>query len=184
MRYSVNIDKVKVALERVYQSDEWARAISVFKESKRVFFIGHGGNLAIADHAAIDCTRICNYEKVGVAIGSAVAATSLINDKGWEYWLKVWLTSEFQVSDASACAVILTSTGKAGDIVNAIECCVEKKIPVICLTGISIDQFTRAPGYIELLLHVDTYHDAEMLSLGLTYDFYAAAGYHCPTLKK
>jgi len=184
MKYSVDIDQIKTAIEQIYQSKEWKDAIEVFKASKRIFFIGHGGNLAIADHAAIDCTRLCMGEKVGVAPGSAVLATSLINDKGWDNWFKVWLTFENSISSVPACAIVLTSTGKAADISKAVEYCLEQNIPVICMTGIPIAQFKDAPGYTEVLLRVHTYHDAEMLSLGLTYDFYSAAGYTCPNLVK
>lgn len=184
MKFAIDIDQIKTALGEIYASREWKDACEVFKASKRIFFLGHGGNLAIADHAAIDCTRLCKGEKVGLSTGSAVLATSLINDKGWANWFEAWLGFEKPVTGVPACAIVLTSTGKAPDISKAIEFCLANDIPVICMTGISIAQFQGAPGYTEIMLRVKTYHDAEMLSLGLTYDFYTASGYVCPNLQK
>lgn len=183
MTYAVNIHHIKAALAQVYESEAWARAVTFFTNSRRILYIGHGGNLAIADHAAIDCTRITGGVKVGYAPGSAILSTSLINDNGWDKWLAAWVAMQLIIGNEPACLIVLTSTGSAPDIAAAIEKALNLDVVVICFTANPIFQFHQDANYCEIGLGVTTYHDCEMLSLGLTYDLLVAAGFKCPPLK-
>ena len=50
------------------------------------FIFWKWGNLAVADHAGVDTSRLTN--KLGLCPGSGILASSLINDKGHDQWLK------------------------------------------------------------------------------------------------
>ena len=63
--------------------------IYYWSDCSRISFFGNGGNLAVADHAAIDTSRLTN--KLGLCPGSGIFASSLINDKGHEKWLEKWV---------------------------------------------------------------------------------------------
>ena len=56
-----------------------------------IFILGHGGNLAVADHASADISRLSNGTKNAQAPGSAIVATSLINDTSFDDWMVQWL---------------------------------------------------------------------------------------------
>ncbi len=84
----MDMERVSKALDAVHQSLSWQNAVKAFSDSRHILYIGHGGNLAIADHAAIDCTRVTKGKKTGTSTGSAVLVTSIINDVGWDNWLQ------------------------------------------------------------------------------------------------
>lgn len=181
MKNYVDMDAVGEAYAAVVGSKAWKRAVKVFKGVERVLYIGHGGNLAIADHAAIDCTRITKGGKVGIAPGSAVVATSLINDAGWRSWLATWAEHQLALP-AQTCAVVITTKGDGDDIICAIYLLLQHNVPVIVITARQMS-LGDVPGLVELIIDVDTYHEAEISSLGLTYDLLTAAGYVCPRIK-
>ena len=58
-----NFTKFETAYRDIMKSEEWIKACDYYKSSKIILFYGHGGNLGIAEHAAIDCTRITKSEK-------------------------------------------------------------------------------------------------------------------------
>ena len=45
-------------LSQILKSKEWAQAQNDFNNSKSIYIIGNGGNLAVADHGAVDITRL------------------------------------------------------------------------------------------------------------------------------
>ena len=54
-------------------------SLDKFNKCDDIYVLGHGGNLAIADHAAVDITRLSNGTKNAMCPGSGIVATSLIN---------------------------------------------------------------------------------------------------------
>lgn len=177
---ALSIEKISKALNLIYQSKTWNQAIKIFKKSKKVYYLGHGGNLAICDHAATDLSRLT--DKIGICPGSAVVTTSYINDFGWNNWLEVWIKKEIKTnSKKNVCAIIITSTYKSKDVINAQKFLLKEKIPVIVFT-VKKSKNKISKFYVELQLDVNTYHDAEVCSLGLTYDLITASGYKCPKI--
>ena len=179
----VDFNRISTTYADITSGLAWSWACRHFERAERILYIGHGGNLAIADHAAVDCTRITKGRKIGIAPGSAVVATSFINDFGWAEWLSTWVKFQAMLP-GPMCAVVLTTSGRADDIISAIKTLNVCGIPVVCITartlaveGQPLDQ------YVELLLDVDTYHDAEIASLGISYDLLTATGFECPRIK-
>ena len=85
----LDIENFDNKFKSIVQSLEWKQFQDVFNKSKDVFIFGHGGNMGVADHAAIDITRLT--DKNVIAPGSGVLATSIISDESLETWLAKWL---------------------------------------------------------------------------------------------
>ena len=85
----LDIENFDNKFKSIVQSLEWKQFQDVFNKSKDVFIFGHGGNMGVADHAAIDITRLT--DKNVIAPGSGVLATSIISDESFETWLAKWL---------------------------------------------------------------------------------------------
>ena len=49
-----NFNKISQEFIRIKATSQWQDLIDKFKNASDIGYIGHGGNLAIADHAAID----------------------------------------------------------------------------------------------------------------------------------
>ena len=52
--------------------------LKLFDNASKIALIGNGGNLAVADHAAVDTSRLTN--KLGLCPGSGILASSLLYD--------------------------------------------------------------------------------------------------------
>ena len=87
----LNFEKIGEVFDRVTDTEEWTELQSKFNYCNDIFIIGHGGNLAVADHASADISRLSNGTKNAQAPGSAILATSLINDTSFDDWMVQWL---------------------------------------------------------------------------------------------
>ena len=87
----LNIENMDQKFHKVVQSDEWKELQTKFNQATNIYVLGHGGNLGIADHAAVDISRLSNGTKNAQAPGSAIVDTSLINDTNFDQWMVQWV---------------------------------------------------------------------------------------------
>ena len=87
----LNIENIDEKYYKVVNSKAWKEFQEKFNKCNNIFVLGHGGNLAVADHAAVDISRLSNGTKNAQCPGSAVVATSLINDTSFDQWMVQWL---------------------------------------------------------------------------------------------
>ena len=90
-------DSIDGKFAEVLSTTSWRAIEEDFRRANTVFIIGNGGNLAIADHASVDVSRLTN--KKALCPGSGILGSSLINDTTYNDWLDDWLT--LQVRDMS-----------------------------------------------------------------------------------
>ena len=76
----LNFENIEEKFKKIVESEEWQSLQNKFNSAQTIFVLGHGGNMAVADHAAVDITRLSNGTKNAMCPGSCVVATSLIND--------------------------------------------------------------------------------------------------------
>ena len=50
----LNFENLDEKFVRIVNSKEWQALQSKFNNSNEIYVLGHGGNLAVADHAAVD----------------------------------------------------------------------------------------------------------------------------------
>ena len=89
----LNFENLGDLFIKVVQTPEWADLQEKFNNCNDIYVLGHGGNLAVADHAAVDMTRLSNGTKNAICPGSGVVATSYINDSSFEQWMVNWLSA-------------------------------------------------------------------------------------------
>ena len=88
----LNFENLDEKFVKIVNSPEWEELQRKFNSSNDIYVLGHGGNLAVADHAAVDITRLSNGTKNAMCPGSGIVATSLINDSSFEQWMVQWLS--------------------------------------------------------------------------------------------
>ena len=76
----LNIENISERFIEIVRSPEWIEFQEKFNNCDDIYVLGHGGNLAVADHTAVDITRLSNGQKNAICPGSGVVATSFIND--------------------------------------------------------------------------------------------------------
>ncbi len=179
-----DFNKIENEYNITINSKPWINACQKFKNSKIILYYGHGGNLGVGDHAAIDVCRLTKGEKTGFSLGSSIASTSLANDEGYDNLFKSWLDIHFKAFDMKKdiCAIGITSSGKSKNFLNALDYLEDKKINSIYFTANKLQKNTDF--HDEVFFDVKTNHEAEVLSLALTYDLVSSAGYHCPNIVK
>jgi phosphoheptose isomerase len=180
-----NFTKFETAYRDIMKSEEWIKACDYYKSSKIILFYGHGGNLGIAEHAAIDCTRITKSEKIGMSLGSSIQVTSLANDNGYDSLFATWLeytVKALRLGKEDICCVGITSTGKSENFKDGLKYIEENNLKSIYFTANTLQEYK---GYhAEIFTDLETYHEAETMALGLTYDLINAAGFKCPSIIK
>lgn len=120
-----------------------------------MFVGGNGGSAAIANHLTCDIQKGCRPEKL-LRVHSLSCNTPLItaiaNDIGYDQTLKHQLESHFEyLSDV---VVLISSSGKSPNIVEAAKYTKEQGIILIGMTG-----FTGGPlkELSDISIHVDSY---------------------------
>ena len=117
-----NIDEKFV---EVVHSEKWKELQSKYNKCNDVYVLGHGGNMGVADHTAVDMTRLSNGTKNAMCPGSCVVATSYINDTNFDQWMAAWLQSRTSTRTKSQMSKSLvygiSSSGKSRDVIKALQ---------------------------------------------------------------
>ena len=91
MSDTLNIENIGHKFTEIVESEQWKELQEKYNYCNDIFVLGHGGNMAIADHTAVDMSRLSNGTKNAMCPGSCVVATSLINDTNFDQWMVSWL---------------------------------------------------------------------------------------------
>ena len=180
----LNFENIGDRFVQVVHTPEWDELQEKYNDCNDIYVLGHGGNLAVADHAAVDMTRLSNGTKNAMCPGSGVVATSLINDSSFEQWMVQWLscrTSTRTKSQMRKSLVLgISSSGTSVDILKALQWAAANGMQIAMITSkdlpMEIDTLTK------VVLGAQFYHTAEVLTLLLTYQLTHGSGNVCPPI--
>ena len=117
----MNIENIGHRFTEIVNTPEWAELQEKYNKCDDIYVLGHGGNMGVADHTAVDMTRLSNGTKNAMCPGSCVVATSLINDTSFDQWMVAWLqqrTSTRTKSQMKKSLVYgISSSGKSKDFI-------------------------------------------------------------------
>ena len=180
----LNFENIGDKFLEVTNTKEWAELQEKFNKCTDVFILGHGGNLGVADHAAVDISRLSNGTKNAQAPGSGIVATSLINDSSFDDWMVHWLKQRTVIhteEQLNNCFVLgISSSGKSVDIIKALEDAQSRGMEIAMITSYPIP--AKIEGLTEVVLGAEYYHTAEVLTLLLTYELTHGSGKVCPPI--
>ena len=66
----LNFENLDEKFVKIVNSSQWEELQRKLNSSNDIYVLGHGGNLAVADHAAVDITRLSNGTKNAMCPGS------------------------------------------------------------------------------------------------------------------
>ena len=180
----LNFENIGDKFVQIVHTPEWDQLQEKYNKCNDIYVLGHGGNMAVADHAAVDMTRLSNGTKNAICPSSGVVATSYINDTSFEQWMVNWLIARTSTRTSSqmkkSLVLGVSSSGNSVDILKALQWAQANGMQIAMLTSkdipMQIDDLTK------VVLGADYYHTAEVLTLLLTYQLTHGSGNVCPPI--
>lgn len=166
---NINFENFDQKLQNILSKEEWKTLQSNFNDKKNILIFGHGGNLAVADHSAIDVSRLT--DKCSLSPGSAIQCTSLISDFCFEDWIKEWLKIIFRTIKLKETLVIglSCSVGSKSSkaIITALEYCESLGINTNLISARYKDNLSE--NINQIVNDSIYYHTSEVITLALFY---------------
>jgi phosphoheptose isomerase len=182
----LNFENLDEKFVKIVNSSEWKQLQQKFNDSDDIYVLGHGGNLAIADHAAVDITRLSNGTKNAICPGSAIVATSLINDSSFDQWMVQWLSqrtlTRTKTQMKKSLVLGISSSGGSKDVLKALQWANSNGMNVCMITSKDIPE--EVDNLTKVIVGAEYYHTAEVLTLLLTYELTHGSGKVCPPIGK
>ena len=100
------------------------------KKKGKILIFGNGGSAAIASHVSVDLTKNAKIRTVNFNESDLITCFS--NDYGYERWVEKAI--DFY-ADKNDLVVLISSSGKSKNMINACKAAKRKKIKAISLTG-------------------------------------------------
>jgi D-sedoheptulose 7-phosphate isomerase len=104
--------------------------LNTSKKKKKILIFGNGGSAAIASHVCVDLTK--NAKVRAVNFNESDLITCFSNDYGYERWVEKAV--DFY-ADKNDTLILISSSGKSKNMINACKAAKRKKIKVISFTG-------------------------------------------------
>ena len=104
--------------------------INSSRNGGKILIFGNGGSAAIASHVSVDLTK--NARIRSVTFNESDLITCFSNDYGFERWVE---KSVDFYADKKDCLVLISSSGKSKNMINACKAAKRKKIKIISFTG-------------------------------------------------
>ena len=180
----LEIENIEKKFYQIVTSEEWQTLQRKFNNCTDIIVLGHGGNLAIADHAATDITRLSNGTKNAMCPSSAVQVTSFINDTNFDQWMVQYLiavtTGKSEEQKKNTMILGYSSSGTSRDLIKAFQWGYSNGLQMAVITSNPLVE--RVPTLTEVVMDCKFYHTSEVLSLFFQYQLTHGSGKHCPPI--
>ena len=140
--------------------DKAVNLINKMSKKNKIILAGNGASAAISSHLAIDFTKAAGVRAVNFNESSLVTCFS--NDFGYENWIKRALQYYLLPGDI---IILISSSGKSKNIVNAAKFLRNKKNKLITLTGLNIKNPLKKLGNLNFFVNSKNYNVTESTHL-------------------
>lgn len=131
--------------------------IKKIKKNEKIIVCGNGGSSSIASHVAVDISKTLKINATTFADDNLI--TCFANDYGYEQWtseaLKIY-------SNDKDLIILISSSGRSKNIVNAAKFAKKQGNPLITLSGFKDNNPLRKVGDINIWLNSNSYNHIEM----------------------
>ena len=152
----MNIENIGHRFTEIVNTSEWEELQNKYNKCNDIYVLGHGGNMGIADHTAVDMTRLSNGTKNAICPGSCVVATSLINDTDFTQWMVAWLqqrTSTRTKGQMKRSLVYgISSSGTSKDVIKALQWASDNGMETCLLTAKPISNKIKGLTFVTPIL--------------------------------
>jgi D-sedoheptulose 7-phosphate isomerase len=124
----------------------------------KTIIAGNGGSAAMASHCAVDFTKNAGIRCVN--FNEADLITCLANDYGYAWWLKKAIELYADMGDV---VVLISSSGKSPNMLNAAEYAAAKGLTVVTFTGFAAGNPLRRLGQLNFWVDSQAYNIVETM---------------------
>lgn len=122
----------------------------------KILIAGNGGSASIAGHVAIDFTKAAQIP--AMCFNEASLITCFSNDFGYEHWVEKSLQYYASPKDM---VILISSSGKSPNMLNAALKARQMGLPLITLTGFDAGNPLRILGNVNLWIGSNSYNIVE-----------------------
>jgi D-sedoheptulose 7-phosphate isomerase len=134
------------------------KKIFLLNKKNKVILVGNGGSASISSHVAVDLTKITG--KKAICFNEANLITCFANDYGYENWV---LESLKAYSVSGDIIILISSSGKSKNLINACNFAKKKNIFVATFTGFQKKNPLSKLGNINFWVDSSKYNIVEMV---------------------
>ena len=145
---SVNKDDLIAATEKI---------LSVTQGGKKLIIAGNGGSAAMASHVSVDFTKAAGIRAIN--FNEADLLTCFSNDYGYE---RVFEKAVDFYSDKGDLLILISSSGRSSNVINAAKRAKELNMTVITFSGFDSQNPLRQLGDINFWVDSKAYNIVEM----------------------
>lgn len=135
--------------------------LNVKKKNNRIFFFGNGGSSAICSHIATDLVK--NVKIKSFSLHDFDLVTCFSNDFGFQNWIQKAI--DRYVEKKKDVVVLISSSGKSKNMIEAAKFCKKNDIYLITLTGFKKNNQLKQFGKINLWVNSNSYNFVEVAHL-------------------
>ena len=164
MDYKNYFDKYKSSINLLLDSIDpilIKKSVSLISKKitnkNKIFIVGNGGSSSIASHVSVDFAKVANVPSS--TFNNSNLITCFANDYGYANWVKEAIKAYASNDDL---LILISSSGKSKNIVNAAEYCNSKKIDLITLSGFSYTNPLNQMGNVNFHINSENYNYIEM----------------------
>ncbi len=132
---------------------------------KKIILFGNGASAAISSHVSVDLTKTLNFRALN--FNEADLITCFSNDFGYEQWMSKAIE---YYADKGDLIILISSSGKSKNILNAAKKCQALKLDLITLSGFYKNNPLNKYGNINIWVDskkyniIETIHQTILLS--------------------
>ena len=127
------------------------------KSDNKIYIIGNGGSSSIASHVSVDFVKAAGIKSE--TFNNPNIITCFANDYGHDNWVKETIKAYCSKNDL---IIIISSSGKSNNLVNAAKYCKENNYDLITFTGFDKNNDISKLGKINFHVNSREYNYIEM----------------------
>jgi D-sedoheptulose 7-phosphate isomerase len=153
-------DRYKEALLSTDVSDKLIelkeRLLQIRETGNKVIIAGNGASASISSHVSVDFTKQGGVKTVN--FNEANLITCFSNDYGYENWIAKAIEFYAEKGDL---VVLVSSSGRSANVVNAAKYCNKKGYQVVTFTGFSPENPLVQEGHLNFWVNSKAYNVIE-----------------------
>jgi D-sedoheptulose 7-phosphate isomerase len=130
--------------------------IQTRKKNGKIIFAGNGASASISSQAATDFTQHSGIRTMALNDHNLISAFG--NDYGYEYWVENAINF---YADTNDLIVLISSSGKSPNIINAAKKAIDLGCNVVTFTGFEVNNSLKKLGSLNFWVDSNSYNHIE-----------------------